>query len=137
MYTRTHTRARFITICCQPKTKLSIFSFLRYHLVYPRDFLGEPLPLFLLRYKALAFSLFIDSRLFPVCFVSFSIGRRWMIGMLSFSKSATDILSSFLECGGLSFVVLRLGGLTSARFEIVGKKSHYRFTLEREYRENS
>lgn len=57
-----------------------------------------------------------------------------MIGMLSFSKSSLDVMSSFLECGALSFVVLSVGGLTSAKFEIVEKKSRNRFILEREYR---
>lgn len=104
----------FISVCCQPKIQVSVFPSYSYHPVYPRGFLGELLPLFSLRCKALPFSVFMNSLLIQVCFVSFSVGRRWMIGMLSFSKGGIDVF--FMLGGSLSFVVLSFGGLISAKF---------------------
>lgn len=70
--THTHTRMHsfFIRVCCQPKIKMCIFLSYSYHPICPRDFLGEPLPLFLLRYKAVTFSVYeliSNSNLF--CFI--------------------------------------------------------------------
>ena len=73
-------KSSFISVYHQPKIEMSSFP------VCPRDFLGEPLPLFSLRCKALL-SVFMNSLLFLVCFVSFSIGSRWIIGVLCSSNS--------------------------------------------------